>query len=223
MVFRLFISCFLFTCCTHPLFSQDDLSLVIKVRDMHTLEHLSKASVLVKKDNQKQAVYKTTDKGKCNFHVNLDHGYHIYIQCKGYVTKYVLIDTRGIPEETKAGGFKLDMDFNLFKERKHFNEELLAVPLGIAKYEEETDAIEFDFSYTEEVVREIDAENERVNKLLQPEFQKWVDKGNTLSQKGNTEKAKKMYRKAFQLIPTDGYILRKLNLYQEEDNSKPTS
>jgi len=203
--------------------AQDDLLVNVKVSDMNTYESIKDAEIKVVKDNEKYRTFITDNSGEASFNLTLGYGYHLYISGKAYTTKFILMDTRGIPEEDQEGGFKYELDFSLFKKRKHFNEELMSAPLGIAKYEAASNSIEFDFGYTGERTELIEKEQERVDDLMRESFDKTVKKADALSEKGKFTKANKFYSKAFNLIPTDNYVRRKLGFYKEEDLSKPTS
>ncbi len=201
----------------------DDLEVLVYVRDLHITEPLTKTKILVLRNNEKFLELKADENAQFEFNLPLDYGYHVYVQCKEYITKYLLIDTRGIPEETKEGGFKIDLDFSLLKKRKYYSQDTLKAPIGIARFDKEKETIEFDFRYTRKKMVSVDAENRRVDSLHRPQFDKLVAEGKKLSKAGKEKKAIKKYKQAFELIPTNDFIRRKLNLYQEEDYSKPVS
>lgn len=197
----------------------DDLLVYVLVKDAYSNLPLEEATLEIRQNNSVYKTLKTNKHGKVDFNLPLDFGYHLYYSFKGYNSKYILIDTRNIPEEEKEGGFKLDLDVSLFHKRKGFDSELLEAPIGIGKYDPGQNSIEFDFDYTNVRMNLIGQEMIRVDSLHQDKFDKIVSKADRLVRGGKLDKAQKLYKKAFMLVPSNEKVLRKLKLMPENLNA----
>ncbi len=206
----------LFSCLTVVSYAEDDFLIQVLIKEVYTEEKLGDAEIEIRKDNQSFETFTTNEHGNVEFRVPLDHGYHFYFKKKGFVTKFIMIDTRNISEEDKIDGFKVDLDITLFHFRKGFNRSVMENPLGIAKYDPTSNSIEFDFDYTASVIGKIEAEQNRTDSLYQKRFSKAMSKAKKQKVLENDDKALKWYRKAFKYIPSDETVRKKLGLILDE-------
>ncbi len=192
--------------------AQDDANIVGKVVTVEDrTQVISDVSIRVKKDGKSFLSFKTDQNGKFNFNLDLDFKYEIYFSKKGYVTKWVIIDTKGIPEEDKEGGFKMKIDMSLFKKRKNFDASILKKPIGLMHYFSEKNALDWVYSHTENIQAQIKNASLKADSLNKPKFDKLLKKGDIALEKNNTRKAKSFYQKAKLLIPENALIEEKLN------------
>lgn len=143
----------------------DSLLLICHLFGDNTGMDLPHSKVEVFKNDKLSTFFETDDAGVAVFPLPLGIIYDFIFSSEGYMTKTVRIDTYGIPEENRAGGFMMELDIELFSKVAGFNEDILAAPVGIARYDAEKDALEFDGAYSEEIRKKIDNERKRISEL----------------------------------------------------------
>lgn len=96
-----------------------------------------------------------TQNGRCFFQLDTGFVYKIEFTKHNYVSKYLVIETTGLPENYKKKS-KIKIDVGLFQVRKNLNMEFLKVkPIGIASYEPVEKKIAWNHAYTAKIVEEI--------------------------------------------------------------------
>lgn len=96
-----------------------------------------------------------TQKGRCFFDLDTGHVYKIEFSKTGYVSKFLVIDTHGIPKGFKKKS-KVKVDVGLFTAKKMLDVGFLKEkPIGIASYDFVMDKIEWNRDYTKLVVEEL--------------------------------------------------------------------
>jgi hypothetical protein len=96
----------------------------------------------------------TPQKAIYSFELDLDRLYTIRFVKAGYVSKFIEIDTREIPEEKAAKGFEMKVDITLFKQYSGFDYSILdREPIAKAKYLKKTEVIDWDLAYTKKMLK----------------------------------------------------------------------
>ncbi len=96
-----------------------------------------------------------TQKGRCFFPLDTGQVYKVEFSKTGYVSKHLVVDTRGIPTDYKKKS-KLKVDVALFRVKRGLNVDFLAKkPMGIATYNFVDKKMRWDTEYTRIIVEKI--------------------------------------------------------------------
>ncbi len=200
------------------------------VKDERSGKKLQDVQVTLVEDGETKKTYATALSGKFELDLDFEHDYDIRFSKDGYVSKFININTKNVPEENQVGGFGFDLDMSLFEEVEGVNFDVLKKPIGKANYVPETGEIGFDYEYTrsiqaeiarlrrelekkyreeEERLRKEQEEAERLRKL-QEQFDKLVAEGDTEFGNSNFMNAVFKYSDALDLIPGVAVVEQKL-------------
>jgi len=209
-------------CCaallSHSLYSQNEIAHVFgQLKDQNTKKKLEGVTVQVFKDGMVFDTYNAGTTGKYDFKLPLGFTYDIKFSKSGeYLAKVIRIDTRNIPEEDRYGGFDMNVDGTLFPYRQGFNTDLLREPLAKASYNPSEDGLSFDFAYSEQKAKEIDAEFKRLDEIeknlakLKADFEKFIKDGDQKMLEKKYADAITNYRGALGVFPDDPTAKTKL-------------
>jgi tetratricopeptide (TPR) repeat protein len=209
-------------CCaallSHSLYSQNEIAHVFgQLKDQNTKKKLEGVTVQVFKDGMVFDTYNAGTTGKYDFKLPLGFTYDIKFSKSGeYLAKVIRIDTRNIPEEDRYGGFDMNVDGTLFPYRQGFNTDLLREPLAKATYNPSEDGLSFDFAYSEQKAKEIDAEFKRLDEIeknlakLKADFEKFIKDGDQKMLEKKYADAITNYRGALGVFPDDPTAKTKL-------------
>ncbi len=200
------------------MFAQGDIAHVFgQLKDQTTKKKLEGVTVQVFKDGMVFDSYNAGTTGKYDFKLPLGFTYDIKFSKTGeYLAKVIRIDTRNIPEEDRYGGFDMNVDGTLFPYRQGFNTDLLREPLAKASYNPSEDGLSFDFAYSEQRAKEIDAEFKRLDDIeknlakLKADFDKFVKDGDQKVMEKKYADAITNYRGALGIFPDDAAVKAKL-------------
>lgn len=198
--------------------SQNDIAHVFgQLKDQNTKKKLEGVTVQVFKDGMVFDTYNAGTTGKYDFKLPLGFTYDIKFSKSGeYLAKVIRIDTRNIPEEDRYGGFDMNVDGTLFPYRQGFNTDLLREPLAKASYNPSEDGLSFDFAYSEQKAKEIDAEFKRLDDIeknlakLKADFEKFMKDGDQKMLEKKYADAITNYRGALGIFPDDPTAKTKL-------------
>lgn len=96
-----------------------------------------------------------TQNGRCLFDLDTGFVYKIEFSKHEYVSKYLIVETTGIPKKYKKKS-RIRVDIGLFKVRKKLDMSFLSKkPIGIASYNYTEKKIAWNHAYTAKVVEEI--------------------------------------------------------------------
>ena len=198
--------------------SQNDIAHVFgQLKDQTTKKKLEGVIVQVFKDGMVFDTYNAGTTGKYDFKLPLGFTYDIKFSKGGeYLAKVIRIDTRNIPEEDRYGGFDMNVDGTLFPYRQGFNTDLLREPLAKANYNPSEDGLTFDFAYSEQKAKEIDAEFKRLDDIeknlakLKADFDKFMKDGDQGMLEKKYADAITNYRGALGIFPDDPTAKTKL-------------
>ncbi len=198
--------------------SQNDIAHVFgQLKDQTTKKKLEGVIVQVFKDGMVFDTYNAGTTGKYDFKLPLGFTYDIKFSKGGdYLAKVIRIDTRNIPEEDRYGGFDMNVEGTLFPYRQGFNTDLLREPLAKANYNPSEDGLTFDFAYSEQKAKEIDAEFKRLDDIeknlakLKADFDKFMSDGNQKMLEKKYADAITNYRGALGIFPDDPTAKTKL-------------
>ena len=199
--------------------AQNDVAHVFgQLKDQSTKKKLEGVTVQVFKDGMVYDSYNAGNSGKYDFKLPLGFTYDIKFSKAGdYLAKVVRIDTRNIPEELRYGGFEMALDGMLFPHRQGFNTELLREPLAKASYNAASeDGLSWDFAYSEQRAKEIDAEFKRLDDIdknlakLKADFDKFMKDGDQKMAEKKYSDAITNYRGALGVFPDDATAKTKL-------------
>jgi hypothetical protein len=202
----------------HVAHAQNDIAHVFgQLKDQTTKKKLEGVIVQVFKDGMVFDTYNAGTTGKYDFKLPLGFTYDIKFSKGGdYLAKVIRIDTRNIPEEDRYGGFDMNVDGTLFPYRQGFNTDLLREPLAKASYNPSEDGLSFDFAYSEQKAKEIDAEFKRLDDIeknlakLKADFDKFIKDGDQKMLEKKYADAITNYRGALGIFPDDPTAKSKL-------------
>ncbi|MCH2200016.1 MAG: hypothetical protein MK081_14655 [Flavobacteriales bacterium] len=177
------------------------------VKDTDTNKKMSAVTVSIKQNGSAFDSYTTAGNGKFEFELPLGHSYLIEFASADYVTKKIEINTKGIPPEDMAGGFQLALDMSLFAYQEGFDTSITDQPIGKASFDPVRNSVEFDFGYTERMMKKIEDEFERLEKMagemerLLKEFNDLITKGDQKMGQEKFADAVGAYEKALEIFP----------------------
>jgi hypothetical protein len=138
------------------------LFLDVKVRNQETGKGLNNCEVTVYKDSK--ALQKFTSKRKDSLSLQLQSGftYDVKFELGGFLSKTIRFETHFADSLEVSGDFRFAIDVNLLKKPEGFNEELTKEPIGLFKYNLNTDNFESDQEYFLKQKNRLDIEFERL-------------------------------------------------------------
>ena len=195
--------------------AQDDYYIFGVVKDKDTFKKMEGVDIVVYKDGKEFETFKTSASGKFDLYLPLGNDYVIQFGKTGFISKKVSLATKSIPEEDRAGGFETNLDMTIFGDIPGFDKSILDQPIGKAGFNPQNNAMEFDYEYTEQINRKIDAELERLEKLagqmdkLKKDFDALVAAGDKDMTASNFQSAVKNYSDALKIFPDDKPVTAK--------------
>lgn len=177
--------------------------------DKDSEKKLDGVQVIVFKNGAQEKVFDAGSSGKFDFTLPLGYSYDLKFSRADYVTKIIRIDTRNIPAEDRAGGFLMEFESSLFKYIEGFDTDILKEPMGKAAFDSQTNYVTFDFEYTAEMNKKIEAEFKRLADLakngdkLRKEYEKLILEGDEKLAGTKYEDAMSKYKGALALFPDD--------------------
>ena len=165
------------------------------VKNEASRRNLEGVQVKVVQDGVEYDTYTTAANGRYGFNLPLGHKYMFTFSADGMVFKKIEINTKGIPPEDMAGGFKLNMDMTLFDMIEGFDLKIMDEPLGKAAFDPIRNSVEFDYNYTGQMQQKIADELKRLEKLAK-EMEKFLKQFNELVAQGDQAMSAKKYADA---------------------------
>jgi len=231
-------------------FSQGgDLYIFGIVKDYATSKKIPGVTIKAFENGKLIDTYETKANGKYEFFLDVGKQYELVFSKPGIVTKRVSMDARNIPSEDVGAGFSMNIEMSLFEEMEGLDVSILNQPIGIAKYNANTGALEFDFAYTQKIKDELNrlmkewaAKSKEKESAVQGEqkelaaleanFNKVIARADAEFLKENYQAAVASYKEALTLKPADPMAINKLaeaekklmeknaSLVKEEDYKK---
>ena len=177
--------------------------------DKDSEKKLDGVQIIVFKNGAQERVFEAGTSGKFDFTLPLGYSYDLKFSRADYVTKIIRVDTRNIPAEDRAGGFLMEFESSLFKYVDGFNTDILKEPMGKAAFNSQTNYVTFDFDYTAEMNKKIDAEFKRLADLakngdkVRKDYEKLMLEGDDRMAATKFEEAMAKYKAALGLFPSD--------------------
>jgi len=177
--------------------------------DKDSDKKLDGVQIIVFKNGAQERVFEAGTSGKFDFTLPLGYSYDLKFSRADYVTKIIRVDTRNIPAEDRAGGFLMEFESSLFKYVDGFNTDILKEPMGKAAFNSQTNYVTFDFEYTAEMNKKIDAEFKRLADLakngdkVRKDYEKLMLEGDDRMAGTKFEEAMTKYNAALGLFPSD--------------------
>ncbi len=165
------------------------------VKNDATRKNMDGVTVKVLQNGKEYDSFTTTGNGKYAFNLPLGHNYMLTFSAEQFINKKIEINTKGIPPEDMAGGFKLNMDMTLFSFIEGFDLKIMDKPLGKASFDPIRNSVEFDYDYTARMQKEIADELKRLQKM-EKEMEKLLKEFNDLVAKGDQAMSAKKYSEA---------------------------
>lgn len=196
--------------------AQDDYYIFGVVKDKATFKKMEGIDITVLKDGKEFQTFRTSNSGKFDLYLPLGNDYIIQFEKPGFISKKVSLATKSIPEEDRAGGFETNLDMTLFAEVEGFDKSILDQPIGKAGFNPQTNAMEFDFEYTAQIERQVQAELDRLSKMagqmdkLKKDFDALVAAGDKDMLVTKLESAIKNYSDALKIFKDDKPVQAKL-------------
>gem|GEM_PF-3256523 len=211
-------------------FSQDDLNVHGTVSDAMTSSKLDAVKVTVKKDGSAHNTVTTRANGKYEFYLASNSKYEFFFEREGYITRNIVINAKGIPEEVVGAGIIMPTDMTLFNFTEAMKDANLSVfdqPIGIASYDAVLKDLVWDFNHTNRVkgeinafIRDIEKKQKEMDKEASAEekalaaseaqFVKYMADGDAEMGKKGYEPAVTNYKAAVALKPADASAKTKL-------------
>lgn len=185
------------------------------IKDESTKKKLEGTKVVIIKDGAQFDTYDPGASGKYEISVPLGSIYDFKFMKEGYLAKTIRFDTKNIPAEDKSGGFQTDMDITLFVAQEGFNMDLVKEPFGVARFNSQENAIDFDFDYTEKQMAKIQSEFKRLENGAKDDEKKKKDFDALVAAAdklvGETKYADgiQKYTEALALFPSDAAVKKK--------------
>lgn len=216
-----------------PAFGQGELYIFGVVKDYANSKKLENVTITAYHNGVKVDEYVTRNNGKYEFFLDLGKEYDIKFGRSGFVGKSVYMDSRNIPEEDVGAGFSLNIEMSLFEEQEGLDVSILDNPIGKAKYNPNTGALEFDFAYTQKIKDEInrlmrewergnkdkqqaDKDKEKELQALEKEFDKLVDQADKAFLNEKYAESVADYKEALKLKEGNPMVLMKLKSAEEK-------
>jgi len=196
--------------------SQEDIRINGLVKEEESNHKLESVLVEVFQDGKAYDSFTTSGSAKFEFELPLGFVYDLKFNRDEYVSKKIQFNTKYIPEEDQEGGFKYDIDISLFKYEEGFDRSILDEPMGIAEFNAEQNAIQFDFEYTKRIQNKIKAEFIRLENLEKAElerrkkFEELLIQGSDNMTKEKFAKAVDNYEEALGMFPDEEEAQKKL-------------
>ena len=97
--------------------------------------------------------FRTTKKGKCDFRLPLNQKFTIEVTRKGYVTKFLEVNTK-VPDDKKAA-YIFPFSIDIFEAVKGLDVSVLKKPIAKVNYSFSQDHFSYDFTYTDRINNEL--------------------------------------------------------------------
>lgn len=165
------------------------------VKNEASRKNMEGVQVKVAQDGKEYDTFTTAGNGRYGFNLPLGHKYMFTFSADGMVYKKIEINTKGIPPEDMAGGFKLNMDMTLFDMIEGFDMKIMEAPLGKASFDPIRNSVEFDYDYTAQMQQKIADELKRLEKLAK-DMEKFLKQFNELVAQGDQAMSAKKYADA---------------------------
>lgn len=165
------------------------------VKNEASRKNMEGVQVKVAQDGKEYDTITTAANGRYGFSLPLGHKYMFTVSANGMVFKKIEINTKGIPPEDMAGGFKLNMDMTLFDMIEGFDMKIMEEPLGKASFDPIRNSVEFDYDYTGQMQQKISNELKRLEKLAK-DMEKFLKEFNELVAQGDQAMSAKKYADA---------------------------
>lgn len=198
----------------------DDISLYGVVRDHADNKKIPNVDIIVYENGSKIFDRKTNLNGKYDFVLDFDKFYKIVYNYPNYVSKFLTIDVRDIPEVDRKGGFEMNIDMTLFKEVEGLDVSLLDDPIGKAQFDPKRGEMAWDMAYTnmmqkkirdlmrkhDEKVEQVEAEKDK----MQDEFRNLVRLGDAGMKNRDYDSSVGYYTQALTIKTDDEEVIQKL-------------
>ena len=201
-----------------PALAQLDVVTVFgTVKDNVSQRKLEGVTITVYKNGAKLLEVQTNASGK--YEVNLDYGSDYKVMCAktGFVGKNITIDTRNVPEEERAGGHGMNIDFTMMVEIQGVDYSILNEPFGKAKYVGAAGNFEWDMEYTARM-RDAQArlmkeyeERKKREANAEAEYAKAMQAGNAAMTAKDFKKAVESFTEALSFKANDPVATAKLS------------
>lgn len=197
-----------------------DLVIYGLVKDLETLKKMQGVTVIVLQNGNQFDAIQTSANGKYEFELPLGYQYDLKFTKPGFVSKTIRMNTQGIPDEDRHGGFQMDAAMTLFAMVEGFDTSITDEPIGRASFDQQKNSIEFDFGYTADRQKLIDNELKRLEDLaknmekMKAKFEELLRKGDGKMDTEKFEDALGLFNQALEIFPQDETALAKRDAAQ---------
>jgi len=202
--------------------NQDKLLISGIVSEYFSEDILSGISVKVTSNGQYYNNVITDGKGKYEVYLDFEKEYEVLYEKAGFVPKKILVSTKGVPPEKRQKLADLFVEMTIFKKEPDLNVDFLSQPIGKAKYNSQTNEIDWDMGYTGPISQKLNniltnyvaqkkakADAEAAAKKQYTDAMKEADKAFF---KKDYETAKTNYQKALKIDPSQSDPKNRLDL-----------
>lgn len=201
-------------------FGQEDISIYGVVRDHNDNKKIPNVDIIIYENGKRAFSKKTNLNGKYDFVLEFNKSYRIDYIYPYYVTKYLTINAKDVPDIDRVGGFEMNIDMTLFKEIDGLDVSLLKDPIGKAQFDASKGEMAWDMAYTNmmqkkirELMRKHDErmiEEEAREAKVRDNFDNLVRLGDAGVKNKKFDNAIGYYTEALFIIPDDEIVLQKL-------------
>jgi hypothetical protein len=136
--------------------SAQDIHLYGHIKDQQSMVVLRDIKVEIYANDKMSEQMDADSSGKYDFKVPLGAVYDIWFSRRGYFSKSIRIDARGIPDSLIESGFEMQLDGTLFRKVRRIDPKVFEPPMSIAVYSSEIDNFLFDWAYSAKRQEEIE-------------------------------------------------------------------
>lgn len=167
-------------------------------------------------------------RGKYKLLLDFEKEYLVIFEKAGFISKKIIISTKGVPPDERDRIADLLLQMTLFKKEKDLNVSFLDQPIGKAQYMSQSKEIDWNMSYTAPITQKLNGiltkfkaqkraqeEAEQQKKKEYAEAMKTADKAFF---KKDYETAKVAYQKALSIDPTKPEPKDRLDLMEKAIN-----
>lgn len=180
---------------------------------------VSEAIISILQDGVSLDTVYTDENGKFDFNLDLGYIHQIKFAKKDYIYKIVQFDSKNMSAEIMEGGFFYPLQIKLYQPIDGMNLSVFDLPLGKARYQFESNSIEFDKEYTAQRKLIVRKELDRIEKIdldkkisANKKFKKLIRKADKLNIKNKDLKAIELYKKALIIFPKTDAVERQIDL-----------
>jgi hypothetical protein len=198
---------------------EENLFLNGELTDYYTGESLGGVAVKATANGKKIAQGTTDSKGEFEMVLDYDNEYRIDFSRGGYITKTIIISTKGVPEKKKRQCPDMEVEITLFKPNKCIKKDIMKKPIGKAIYFPKKNRIDWDMVYSGPLIQSLNKKLDDCAEQIAREeetYKELIKTADKAFSKKDWETAKGNYTEALKIFPNEKDPKNKINLIETE-------